>query len=426
MSTNDSRIKNWSTNPNTNGVGSPPFFWPEGQAPSTVNDCARQMMSDIRYQWEDAAWFQWGDTVSRASASTFKIAADVTSRYTAGRRVKAFDAATYYGTVVSSSYSAPDTTITLSMDSGSLTASLSAVALSILEPTNSPIPETSTANDAYPCLGRLTLESGVPISTTDQTGKTNIYFTPFGGNTIALYDGSANWQLFNFSELTLAVPATTNTLYDVYAYNNSGVVALEAASWGSDTTRSAIALTTVNGVYVKSGATTRRYIGNFRTTGSSGQTEDSLAKRYVWNYYNRVIRQMRVTDSTDSWNYSTASYRQANGSAANQIDFVIGIAEDSVQCNAVSVVSSSTSTPRTVTTGIGLDGTTNNATIFGWMAASTTIGVTPMAQYNAVIAHGRHYLTWLERGDGTDTQSWRGDNTAGVAVQAGINGFLRG
>jgi len=144
MSTLDSRIRQWSTTPASNGT-SPnivPYGWPEGMAPSEVNDTARQQMTDHRYQWEDAEWFAWGDTVSKASATTFKIATDVTSRYLADRRIKIFDTATAYATILSSSYSAPDTTISLQFDNSeeSLGASFTAVALAILTPLNPSIP----------------------------------------------------------------------------------------------------------------------------------------------------------------------------------------------------------------------------------------------------------------------------------------------
>ncbi len=38
--------------------------------------------------------------------------------------------------------------------------------------------------------GRLTLESGVPVSSTDQTGKATVYYTPYLGNLVPVYNGS--------------------------------------------------------------------------------------------------------------------------------------------------------------------------------------------------------------------------------------------
>jgi hypothetical protein len=65
------------------------------------------------------------------------------------------------------------------------------------------------------------LESGVPISSTDQAAKTTLYFTPYNGNSISLYDGS-EWDLFSFSELSLSLSGyTSNTNYDIFIYNNS-------------------------------------------------------------------------------------------------------------------------------------------------------------------------------------------------------------
>lgn len=117
-------------------------WFPEGQAPSTVNDGMRQVQADIRAWYTDAQWVNWGDTPSRASATTFKIATDVTARYTVNSRLKMYDATTFYGVITASSYGAPDTTVTVVTDSGSLTTSLTSVALSIISPTNLSIPTT--------------------------------------------------------------------------------------------------------------------------------------------------------------------------------------------------------------------------------------------------------------------------------------------
>lgn len=177
MSTFQSFIKQWSLTPASNGT-SPnvvPFGWPEGMPPSAVNDTARQNMTDHRYQWEDAEWFCWGDTVSRASAITFKIAADVTSRYLNARRIKCLDAGTtLYGTVISSSYSAPDTTITVTLDSGSLTASLSAVALALLTPTSQSITPNYTRKGADIASATTTDLSTAAADFVDVTGTTTI------------------------------------------------------------------------------------------------------------------------------------------------------------------------------------------------------------------------------------------------------------
>ncbi len=255
--------------------------------------------------------------------------------------------------------------------------------------------------------GRLTLSSGLAVTVADVTAATTLYFSPYKGSRIALYNGTA-WDLKIFSELSMAVPATANTLYDVWAYNNSGAVALEATAWTNDTTR-ATALALQNGVWVKSGAPTRRYLGTFRTTGVSGQTEDSKAKRFLWNYHHRAQRPMAsAVESTGSWNYSTTSWRQANANSANQLSFVIGIAEDTVRAQVPPITAySSTTAYRSVAIGIGLDSTTTNSASFAVEGrCNTQVQALVSAVFEDVVAAGYHTLSWLERGGGTDVQSF--------------------
>lgn len=82
--------------------------------------------------------------------------------------------------------------------------------------------------------GRLTLTSGTPITGADVTGATTVYFTPFRGNLISLYDGT-KWVTIAFAEKSVAVPSSTNTLYDVFGYLSSGDLALETLAWNLPT-----------------------------------------------------------------------------------------------------------------------------------------------------------------------------------------------
>ena len=277
------------------------------------------------------------------------------------------------------------------------------------------------------CEGRITLTTATPVTTSDVTAATTIYFTPYKGNRIALFNGTSTWNVRTFSELSLAVPATTSTMYDLFVYDNSGTPALEALAWTNDTTR-ATALTLQNGVLVKTGATTRRYVGSFRTTTSSGQTEDSIARRFVWNYYNRIKRVMRVVEAENSWQYTTATYRQARANTANQLDFIVGYSEDSVYAQVMASGSNVTADVE-ISVGIGLDSTsTNSAQIIGYF---TTPGGTaenhfPVhAIYDAPIAVGRHTLVWLEYSEAAGTTTWLGDGNT-TFIQSGIFGHIFG
>src|SRR5262249_35002049 len=61
-------------------------------------------------------------------------------------------------------------------------------------------------------------------------------------------------------------------------------------------------------------------VGGFRAS-ADGQTEDSYAARYLSNLILQEKRPMKVTESTDTWNYSTASFRQANSSTSNRLKY---------------------------------------------------------------------------------------------------------
>src|SRR5690349_4057044 len=172
---------------------------------------------------------------------------------------------------------------------------------------------------------RLTLETGVPVSTTDQTGKTTVYLTPYTGNRLALFNGTS-WGLYSLAaDKSLALGTLTNAKnYDIFGYDSSGTVTLElSAAWTNDTTR-ADALTTQDGILVKSGALTRRYLGTIRTT-STTTTEDSLTKRYVFNRSNQVLRAMGSGFISDSHAYTTAAWREWHaGTNSTRLQWVSG------------------------------------------------------------------------------------------------------
>ena len=250
------------------------------------------------------------------------------------------------------------------------------------------------------CQGRLTLTTAVPVTTADVTGATTVYFTPYLGNNIGLYDGSTNWTILPFTEISIALGTLTSGLpYDIFAYNNAGVVTLRSpVAWTNTTTR-ATALVLQNGIYVKTGATTDRYLGTFYTT-STTETEDSAAKRYLWNYYNRVPRELRLQEATATWAYTTATWRQARATATNQVELVIGVAEVNISLSLSAAYSNSTaniggaiaigedSTTTPLDTGIGGDSTTSAA------SANAFIQLTYMlTRYPAA---GRHVYVWLE------------------------------
>ena len=276
--------------------------------------------------------------------------------------------------------------------------------------------------------GRLTLTTGTPVTTADVTAATTMYYSPYIGNKIALYDGSATWAVYSFTELSLALGTLTASLpYDVFAYNNAGTVTLEFLAWTNATTR-ATALTQQNGVYVKTGATTRRYLGTFYTTATT-TTEDSARQRLVWNMYNRVTRQVKVFDATSNWTYATATWRQARATATNQINLLAGIANEAVSlCVQVGWTSDTGLNQGAVSFGEDSTSTVaTNATYVSSRNPSTNSLVPTLGFCTTIPAAGYHYYAWLEHGGGqTAVGAFFGSySAAGGITTSGVLGTWR-
>lgn len=271
--------------------------------------------------------------------------------------------------------------------------------------------------------GRLTLESGVSVSATDQTAKGTLYYTPFNSDKIALYDGS-NWSVSTFTERSIALSGgTASRPHDVFIYDNSGTLTLELVAWTDDTTR-ATALATQDGVYVKSGATGRRYIGTIYID-SSNQCEDSGEKRHVWNMDNRVDRELHRNDTgTTSWSLNSAGPRQANANTDNKVEVVSGVNDDCVSL-ALDGIFNSSSSSAIATVGIGLGDTTIVSD--GGHGQNQTRG-TVTAHYAAHPGLGRREFWWLEASQNA-TITYYGldeDSTSGYRLlRSGMRGVWR-
>jgi hypothetical protein len=171
--------------------------------------------------------------------------------------------------------------------------------------------------------GRLTLTSGTPITTSDVTGATNVYYCPYVHDRITLWTGDY-WRTIQFTEYTLALgTVTSGKPYDVFAYLNAGALALESLIWTDDTTR-ATAITLQDGRYCKSGDKTRLYLGSFYTTSTSA-TEDSAANRFLFNAYNVAIK--HITKQLDTaHSYTTSSWRYVNNDSTVYAGVMNGLA----------------------------------------------------------------------------------------------------
>ncbi len=268
------------------------------------------------------------------------------------------------------------------------------------------------------CNGRLSLSNSQAVTVTDVTDAGTIYFVPYGGNQVAIYDDTEGywiWQTLpgtGTSALAASVPALKFMTFDLFLYESAGTLALETVDWvGSQATGTienataaepivitstahglsngdlvgidgmvgvteantyvwqvegvaantfklagsngtgtytadsgtwykvprdrATALGEQDGVLVKSGDATRRYLGTCSTTSVSGKTEDSYLRRLVWNYDNRVDRVARLIYEDDH-TYNAQPYRMWNNDPAARLEVVQGVVED---CYSASLAS---------------------------------------------------------------------------------------
>lgn len=90
-----------------------------------------------------------------------------------------------------------------------------------------------------PPQGRLTLTSGVPVMVGDATAQTSIYYAPYVGAMIPIWNGTV-WVQTPFSQLTMALDTTNHPAsqaFDLFVWNNSGTVAIGAGpTWTNSAT----------------------------------------------------------------------------------------------------------------------------------------------------------------------------------------------
>lgn len=302
-----------------------------------------------------------------------------------------------------------------------------------------PIPAAFTiiqsANPLVSPQGRLTLVSGTPVPATDVVSATTVYWTPYTGNLVPIWDGS-NFVCLPFSEIAVSLTSSlgANAIVDVFAINNSGTVAVGfSPAWansgagtgsrgsGAGTTQltrqngiltNTVPITLINGAtsYNSISANKATYLGSLSGDSIAGQVSCLLSfgqnrKWGVWNAYNRKRLLLQAGDPTATWSYLTGTWRPSNGSAANNIQAFTGLPEETARIvftqaqgpNAARVVDA----PNGGLIGIGLNSTAAPSGRLGKTvniasANFTTIGTDSIASLNVAPQLGISQVYCLE------------------------------
>lgn len=236
-----SDISSWSNTAAINN-SSAPNGWPEGMAPSGVNDSGREVMAAVRRWYEDAQWINFGHVPTRVDNDTFTVATDLTAIYETGRRLKVGGSATGYCTIASSSYSAPNTTVNVTMDSGNLPGTLSAVHVGILSYTGSALPlvpdgrlssNIPLKNATNTFSANQTVDRGVAVS------QVTLGSAAGGGTALLLLGSSAgqgkNWLVGNQFNVNGGFEITSSTTNGGNTFTTPLVTLIDGLQIGAPT-----------------------------------------------------------------------------------------------------------------------------------------------------------------------------------------------
>ena len=280
--------------------------------------------------------------------------------------------------------------------------------------------------------GRLTLTTGVPVLSTDVVAAATLFFTPYNGNKVLIWNGSA-FVSVTFTELSLDISAlAANTVYDIFV-SNSAAPTLSAVAWASATAR-ASAISRVDGILANAANDT--YVGTIATDATpacnmmfnpAGALGGSANRLDVWNMYNRVDVASTNIDSTTTWNYDELVYRPKNNNVNNGTIFAVGISEDALHAHndAHAIVSATTTLG---STSIGLDSTDTPHAGASLVYDSPANGAFEISQSNLKLPApiGRHFVCPLENGRaGAGTVGWQGTNTLTIAIKSAFYLSLR-
>lgn len=283
------------------------------------------------------------------------------------------------------------------------------------------------------------------ILTADSIGGSGVAYSPYMHNIIPIYNGT-NMAPVPFTQLILSNSVSAqgaNQLYDVFAFLNpsGGAVTIGyGPAWTTATagscSRGAGAGTTqisrnaaaglagpwvnTNAMNLNNGATTYSisafrgtYLGTVWIDATAGQCTchrswGQSRKFGVWNAYNRVPLYLKAGDSTSSWAYNTATWRASDGSSANSLTVLCGLAEETIKLELAQRIQQTQGANQAATpalTGIGWNSTTSPSGVNGALGCGTGGGVSvnplsvELAQFYQVPSLGINTVTAIEQGN---------------------------
>src|SRR5581483_3702624 len=298
--------------------------------------------------------------------------------------------------------------------------------------------------------GRLTLVTGTPVMTSDQTAKGTIYYDCYRGNNVPYYTGSADaLDTITSCEVSLTMVSAASTgqittagVFDVWWVHggaNRICIATSAGAggggggWASDTGGSNTARgtgysqvhntrgywTNVNAIthcyngatdYGSVSADQATYLGTIYTT-AAGQTTVNIAPAAaaggsnsivgLWNAYNGEEIVVSTSNSDASYTYSSATWRPADNSNSNRITWVDGLRQSPVKGQfTVGVLGPGNGEE----IGVAINAISGTPGFAGYMGANITLPITQAVPFSSGPLMGLNYAQEMEAvGSGTGT-----------------------
>ena len=244
----------------------------------------------------------------------------------------------------------------------------------------------AVGNSQYvpPPGGRLTLVPHTPVMTTTQAAKTTIYYDSYVSGFVPVYNGSADILVaIGSNEISTNLQSSStgviniSGVFDVWAINVGGTLTLCVATngggggWASDTGGSNTARGTgytqldnhtrayrtnansitncYNGPTQEGPVSANQgtYLGTFYST-AAGQTAWQYGTQPtsghptaglfgIFNAYNQVEVSTQVSEGTASWTYASTTFHQVDASAGNQVQYVDGLALNTINATATAL-----------------------------------------------------------------------------------------
>jgi hypothetical protein len=320
---------------------------------------------------------------------------------------------------------------------------------------------SSTTSSLTPPQGYLNLvgqASGDVIQTNDVTGAVTVYYSPFTGNTLPVWNGST-FKSVVFSELTATLNSSgsaANAIQDECVFSNNGVPTLvtgpawstpAAGSGNRGTGAGSAQIIRLQGIWVNANAIVGynglssysiaanqcTYVGSISIDATAGQvsayvTWGASRKWGVWNAYNRQPIQMQAGITT-SYSYTTSGWRAVGADTTSSIQVFTGLPEEPSRVVTTGFVGATMTTNQSTggAVGVGLNSTTSPSGHIGEFTM-TNSNASPIVYSSTVQgsllvppALGINTVQALENGLGVTLNTWT-DNFQSSVLSAGYRG----